>query len=136
MFASLPLVAPPSKVDAVGHDFWLPVLSSNQKTVNTQNKMTPPPPWLTNATATAPAGAHYKITIRSGWQEHDGYCSDADELHVPSWTERVVYLAADKYTLENIRLEEQWSEPTGKQNYHYGCGAEYVAEVARAERVD
>ena len=53
-----------------------------------------PPAWMADALTEAPTGPHYKITLRTGEQEHDGYCTgtEEDELYVSAWEESTVNL--------------------------------------------
>lgn len=94
------------------------------------------PSWLAEATEEAPAAPHYVITLRSGEQEHDGYCSGVDEedLYVPTWEERTVYLPVGKWSPADLNAKTVWSDGGG--DGHCCCGAARIVELVRWTRVD
>lgn len=94
------------------------------------------PSWLAEATEEAPAAPHYVITLRSGEQEHDGYCSGVDEedLYVPTWEERTVYLPVGEWSPADLNAKTVWSDGGG--DGHCCCGAARIVELTGWERVD
>lgn len=94
------------------------------------------PAWLSEAQEEAPTGSHYKIDIRSGEQEHDGYCTGTEEedLYVPFWEGRTVYLPVTAAEPADLNAKTSWSDGGG--GGHCCCGAARIVELLRWERVD
>lgn len=94
------------------------------------------PAWLAEATEEAPAGPYYKISIRSGEQEHDGYCTGTEEedLYVSVWEERTVYLSVGEFGPADLNAKASWSEGGGDE--HCCCGAARIVELTGWERVE
>ena len=94
------------------------------------------PAWLAEATEEAPAVPHYKITLRSGEQGHDGYCTGTEEedLYVSTWKGRTVYLRVGELGPADLNAKTVWSDGGG--DGHCCCGAARIVELTGWERVD
>lgn len=93
------------------------------------------PAWMADALPSAPAGPHYKIMLRTGEQEHDGYCTgtEEDELYVSAWEESTVYLPVTSVDAAAFNAKGLWSNGGG--GGHCCCGARTLTELTGWERV-
>lgn len=93
------------------------------------------PAWMANVLTEAPTGPHYKIQLRAGEQEHDGYCTgtEEDDLYVSAWEESTVYLPVASVDAAALNAKDLWSNGGG--GGHCCCGARTLTELTGWERV-
>lgn len=96
-----------------------------------------PPVWYDHVLQDPPVGPHYRIHIRRDTQDHDGYCSDGEELQIVDSMTCIVFLprVSDK-ELDLDDDDREWYTYSDDMRSHNGfCNAAEVNLVTNIEVV-
>ena len=85
---------------------------------------------MEHSTIVKPSGPHIKITLRCDHDEHDGYCSEPEDMKTVTH-EQVSYIPVDQaWTIPKM----SWTVD-GQEQGHCCCGAKTVWTILSIEMV-